>query len=175
MPRLVSFGPDGSPPGRQHTERFKFFCNAFLLHRLAKCDEIWHNDVHWCIASLEGFWWTLVRFSGSRYLGNCLTKCYDWWNLAALAVWPISTYSMNLVNYGLEIPQYHAATFIGPSLMHLFVCQSLCQRNQQSLAAGVSWSLTSLFSTNMAISETKVWQQISHRRIVGMGWNSADW
>ena len=45
-----------------------------------------------------------------------------------------------------------------------FVCRSRCQRNQQSLATDilytgcqklVSWSLTSLFSTNMAISETK--------------------
>jgi len=39
--------------------------------------------------------------------------------LAALRVWPIDIYSPNLVYFGPGVPQYHAATCISPSLMHL--------------------------------------------------------
>jgi len=28
----------------------KKFCNAFLVHSLAKSHEIWHDDGHWCVA-----------------------------------------------------------------------------------------------------------------------------
>jgi len=42
------------------------FCNTFLVHRLAELDEIWHNEGHLWFAGLEGFWWTLVHFSGEQ-------------------------------------------------------------------------------------------------------------
>jgi len=30
-------------------------CNAFLVHRSAECDEIWHSEGHWCAAGLKAF------------------------------------------------------------------------------------------------------------------------
>jgi len=38
-----------------------------------------------------------------------------------VGVWPIDSYFPNLVNFGLGVSQYHAATCIRPSLMHLYV------------------------------------------------------
>ena len=96
------------------------FCTSFGL---ARRDEIWHIEGHWCIAGLKGFWWTLVRFSRSTNFWqwmSCTLLVGAWRNLAALGVWPFDIYSPNLVNFGPEVPQYHAATCISPSLMPLF-------------------------------------------------------
>ena len=32
------------------------FGNAFLVHRLADSDEIWHDYRYWCVACLLPFW-----------------------------------------------------------------------------------------------------------------------
>jgi len=40
--------------GHQNIEGCKM-CNAFLVHRFAECDEIWHNEGHWCVAGLKAF------------------------------------------------------------------------------------------------------------------------
>jgi len=61
--RIGELWPEGSP-GAPKSEGCKN-SNAFLVHRLAKRDEIWHDDGHWCVAGLKGFWWTLVHFFGS--------------------------------------------------------------------------------------------------------------
>jgi len=34
----------------------KKFLTVFLVHHLAKCVEIWHDDVHWFIADRKRFW-----------------------------------------------------------------------------------------------------------------------
>jgi len=36
-------------------------------------------------------------------------------------VWPIDTYFLNFVNFGPGVLQYHAATCISPSLIHLYL------------------------------------------------------
>jgi len=50
--------------------------------------------------------------------------------LAALCVWPLDTYSQNLVNFGPWVPRYHSATRISPSLIALVFygyCDTGCQ------------------------------------------------
>jgi len=41
-----------SPWGAEIVKNVKKNCNAFLVHRLAECDEIWYDD--WCVAGLKG-------------------------------------------------------------------------------------------------------------------------
>ena len=38
-------------------------------------------------------------------------------NLVTLEVWPIETYFPNFVNFGPDVPWYHAATYISPSVV----------------------------------------------------------
>jgi len=51
-------GEEGAPGALKLLKGVKILCNAFLAYHLAQRDEIWHSDVHWCVARLEGFWWT---------------------------------------------------------------------------------------------------------------------
>ena len=56
-PRLVNFGP-GSPLGAKILKGVKIFCNGFLVHRLSKHDEIWHDKGHLCVAGHLGELWS---------------------------------------------------------------------------------------------------------------------
>jgi len=47
----VTVGP-GTPWGAKILRGLKKFCNAFLVHRLADHNEIWHSNWHWCIADI---------------------------------------------------------------------------------------------------------------------------
>jgi len=112
------------PLGRQNTDGCKKISNAFLVHRFAERYEIWHNEGHWWVAGLRGFWWTLVHFSGSinfrqRMFRTLVVGARARRNLAVLGVWPISTYSPNLMNFGSGVPRHHAAKCTSLSLMHL--------------------------------------------------------
>jgi len=101
----------------------KHFSNAFLVHRLAERDKIWHNEGHLYVAGHRLFWWTLVHVSGSRNFRQRISRTLLVGmrrNLAVLGVWQMDTYLRNLVNFGPGVPRYHAATCISPSLMHLF-------------------------------------------------------
>jgi len=49
--RLVKCGSGRSPWGAKIVKGIKNFCNAFLVHRLAERDEIWHEEGHLCIRS----------------------------------------------------------------------------------------------------------------------------
>ena len=112
------------PLGRQNTDGCKKISNAFLVHRFAERYEIWHNEGHWWVADLKLCWWTLVHFSGSKNVRQRISRIFlvgGWWNLAALAVWPIDTYFPNLVHFGREVPRCHAATCVSPSLTHLLI------------------------------------------------------
>jgi len=89
-------------------------CNAFLVHRLAERDYIWHNKVR------------LVNFGPLFREQNVLRQRISRTllvgarrNLTALRVWSIDTYSHNLVNFCPRVPRYHAAICISPSVMQL--------------------------------------------------------
>jgi len=90
------------------------------------------------------FWWTSVHFCGSTDFRQWISDTLfvrALRNLVALVIWPIDTYSPNLVHFGQGVLWYHVATCISPSLMHLFflsVCESHIQRNQQTSAADIS-------------------------------------
>jgi len=47
--------PRGSPWGAEILKGVKNFCCAFLVHRLAEHDEIWHNQRYWYVADLKEF------------------------------------------------------------------------------------------------------------------------
>ena len=68
-PRLVNFGSE-VPWGAKILKGIKIFCNAFLEHRLAERDEIWHDKGHLCVAGHFLLWWTLVHFSGSQFFDS---------------------------------------------------------------------------------------------------------
>ena len=38
------------------------FGSRYLVEGLSEQDEIWHDDGHWCVASLKRFWWTFACF-----------------------------------------------------------------------------------------------------------------
>ena len=101
----------------------------FLVHRLVEHNEFWHDDGHQTVAGLEQFCPVFPPFGGQK----CM-KVHIWHifvrmrlYLAALGVWPFNTYSLNLVNFGQEVPQDHAATCISPSLMHLLLLDRIAR------------------------------------------------
>ena len=100
----------GAPLGRQKVKGVNVkICNAFLIRRLAECDEIWHDYEHWCVASRK--WWS--TFSRSRNFRQRIYRTLlvrGWRNLTWLWVWLIDTYFPNLLNFGPGVPRYHAAT-----------------------------------------------------------------
>jgi len=106
-----------TPWGAKILKVVKIICNAFLLHRLAERDEIWHNEGHWGVADLKPFFelWTFRQRISSTLLGARR-------NFAALGVWPINTriYRLNLINFDSGVPRYHAANCVSPSLIHLY-------------------------------------------------------
>jgi len=74
----------------------KKICNTFVIHCLAECDEIWHDEGHFYVAGHLLFWWTLVHFCGSTNFRQQLSRTLlvaAHQNLPALGVWPIDIYS----------------------------------------------------------------------------------
>jgi len=127
----------GGPLGREKC--FLYFCNAFLVHLLAKRDEIWHDEGHWCVSdtkayacnynaviNLNGFWWTLVYFSARRgtdfrqrisrkiFVGSRRNSATLYKDLASAHIFPEFCELLS------GVPQYRAATYIGP--IHWWTC-----------------------------------------------------
>jgi len=70
----------GVPVDCQNSEGCKKLCNTFLVHRLAKRDEIWQWG-HWCVANLKLFWLTFpgAQIFDTEYFAHFLLERDENW------------------------------------------------------------------------------------------------
>jgi len=125
VPRLVNFDT-GSPWDAKILKGVKKIVTLFR-------DEIWHSEGHWCVADLDGFWWT-VHFFGSKNFRHRIfrTLLYGWWrNLATLGVWLIDTYFPTFVNLGLGVPRYHIMSYLSIHCVARWLCRAAIKLSVQ--------------------------------------------
>ena len=58
-------------------------CNAFLVHRLAEGDDIWHDDGHWYVGinDFSELWFTFpgAQLFDSEYLADFMSERDEIW------------------------------------------------------------------------------------------------
>jgi len=105
----------GSSLSAKILKSIKKSCNAFLVHRLAERDEIWHDEGHLCVVG-HLFWWTFVRGSCDtmRRYASVLHWCgYFLFHRAVYAVAYSSFVIDCFVNY-VTIPSELSCVFVAP-------------------------------------------------------------
>ena len=123
-PRLVTLDPM-DPAGAPKYWRVHNLCNAFLVHRLAEGDEIWHDEGHLCAARQRLFWWTSVhywlrehKFSTADMSYTSFRRVTKFGTIEGLAnIWHLFPDFRELWPGD---PQYRAAICTSPILMLLF-------------------------------------------------------